>query len=88
MNTDWRNISIHETTIKPAMTRALCQWFQTNDVTLGAVADMKVADLKAFKGVGKIAIQSCMDAIGRAVRGEPLIGAGPTVLDIVTKSAA
>ena len=88
MNTDWRDISIHDTEIKPAMARALCKWFQTDEVTLGAVADLKVSDLKAFKGVGKVAIESCMEAIGRAVRGEPLTGTGPTVLDIVTKSIA
>jgi hypothetical protein len=86
--TDWRDILIEDTSIKPAMIRALCSHFDTEVVTLGAVADLKMSELKAMKGVGKIAIQSCMDAIGRAVRGEPAKVAGPSVLDVVQAAAA
>ena len=86
--TDWRDILIEDTSIKPAMIRALCSHLDTEVVTLGAVADLKMSELKAMKGVGKIAIQSCMDAIGRAVRGEPAKVAGPSVLDVVQAAAA
>lgn len=84
-DTSWMNIPLDKTTIKRSMIVVLKARLG-DDATLGDVAQMKLSELKSLKGVGKVAIDSCMEAIRHAVHGAPP-PSGPTLLEVVNSAA-
>ena len=80
---NWQDIKVAETGMKQALVKGL-QQIHGVDVNLGKVAEMTLDELKAIRGVGKVAIESCIEIIDRAINGRHIKGA--TVREIVDQN--
>lgn len=86
MTEEWMQTPLDQTVIKKSMVVALKGYLGKADATLGDVAGMPMAELRAIKGAGKVAVDSCLHAIKIAALGAPA-HTGPSVLEVVMKAA-
>lgn len=71
MEHGWKEIKISSAAIKKSMLKALHERLGP-DATLGQLAEMSVEDLRAIPYAGGKAVDSCIEALRLAVRGQPL----------------
>jgi hypothetical protein len=74
---------VNNTNIKPAMKRILAECYG-DKLTLGELSMLPWSEILSLPGAGRVAADSCVAAISRAIRGErkPI---GPTLFDMASK---